>query len=124
MSIFSFFKRFNRSRFELTDETTPVSPKLPRISRLSLPIQAKKGPLLKASGALPHGTAVNGQANGARPKPQASADNALTVLGTDIQSGKAVATGSLKERFQSLYGIGGTGTGKTTLLLNMVLSDI
>src|SRR5947208_11950054 len=46
-----------------------------------------------------------------------------TVLGTDIQSGERV-TISLKERYMGLYIPGATGTWKTTLDLNMILSDI
>jgi hypothetical protein len=46
-----------------------------------------------------------------------------TVLGADVATGLEVAI-TLPARFQGMYGIGATGTGKTTLLLNMVLSDI
>jgi hypothetical protein len=46
-----------------------------------------------------------------------------TVLGTDATTGQAIGL-SLEERFQGLYIIGANGTGKTTVILNMVLSDI
>jgi Type IV secretion-system coupling protein DNA-binding domain len=68
--------------------------------------------------------AANGQAQVAlipasAPKPQSPP----TVLGEDIETGETVSL-TLNERLQGLYVIGGTGTGKTTLLLNMILSDI
>ena len=47
----------------------------------------------------------------------------MTVLGTDSTTGEPV-TISLKERYMGLYVIGATGTGKTTLNLSMILSDI
>jgi hypothetical protein len=53
------------------------------------------------------------------PKPQSPP----TVLGNDCETGEAVRL-TLDERLQGLYVIGATGTGKTTLLLNMILSDI
>jgi DNA segregation ATPase FtsK/SpoIIIE-like protein len=53
------------------------------------------------------------------PQPQSPP----TVLGEDRETGEAVGL-SLDERLQGLYVIGSTGTGKTTLLLNMILSDI
>jgi hypothetical protein len=61
--------------------------------------------------------------NGTRPQPKAADETALTVLGTDCETGEPV-TISLKERLLGLYVIGATGTGKTTLDLNMILSDI
>jgi hypothetical protein len=73
--------------------------------------------------AVPQRAAPNGHANATKPPPRSPDENALTVLGTNIQTGAAV-TISLNERLQGLYGIGATGTGKTTLLLNMILSDI
>lgn len=45
------------------------------------------------------------------------------VLGKDLVSGQEVILGS-QERRQGLYVIGSTGTGKTTLFLNMILQDI
>jgi hypothetical protein len=45
------------------------------------------------------------------------------VLGDDILTGDEV-TISLEERLLGQYIIGATGTGKTTLDLNMILSDI
>jgi len=63
----------------------------------------------------------------ARPKPpQPTATNArqiTTVLGIDAETGQEVGL-TLEERFQGLYVIGANGTGKTTLLENMVLSDV
>jgi hypothetical protein len=46
-----------------------------------------------------------------------------TTLGTDSATDKEVCI-TLPARFQGVYCIGATGTGKTTLLLNMILSDI
>jgi hypothetical protein len=46
-----------------------------------------------------------------------------TVLGTDAATGEAVAI-PFAGRFQGVYCVGATGTGKTTLLLQMILSDI
>src|SRR5918999_6336823 len=48
---------------------------------------------------------------------------ASSVLGLDVETGMEVMI-SLKDRFQGLYGIGATGTGKTTLLTHMILSSI
>src|SRR5262249_7154472 len=73
--------------------------------------------------ALPHGATHNGQRNGTRPQPLSPDENARTVLGTDIRTGAAV-TISLTQRFQGVFGIGATGTGKTTLDLNMIMADI
>jgi hypothetical protein len=67
--------------------------------------------------------APNGHTNGARPQLNTTDETALTVLGADIETRERV-TISLDERFQGTYCIGSTGTGKTTLLLNMILSDI
>jgi hypothetical protein len=61
--------------------------------------------------------------NGQRPHPRFPDENARIVLGTDCETGEPV-TISLKERLLGLYAIGATGTGKTTLDLNMLLSDI
>jgi hypothetical protein len=46
-----------------------------------------------------------------------------TPLGTDVETWQEVGI-PLPARFQGVYCIGATGTGKTTLLENMVLSDI
>jgi hypothetical protein len=73
--------------------------------------------------ALSQRPAPNGHTNGTRPPPRLPDENAITILGTDSQTSEAI-TLSLEERFQGLYVIGATGTGKTTLLENMVLSDI
>jgi len=70
--------------------------------------------------ALPHRSAPNGHT---RPQPGSLDETVRIVLGTDIRTGKAV-TISLKELLQGLYGIGATGTGKTTLDLNMIFSFI
>ena len=63
----------------------------------------------------------------ARPKPplppKRTARQITTVLGTDTTTGQEVGL-TLEERFQGLYAIGATGTGKTTVLLNMIISDI
>lgn len=46
-----------------------------------------------------------------------------TWLGKDVDSGNTVFLGQ-RERGQGLYVLGGTGTGKSTLLLNLILQDI
>jgi hypothetical protein len=46
-----------------------------------------------------------------------------TVLGTDNQTGQAVAI-SLRQLLLGLFGIGATGTGKSTLDLNMIIDFI
>jgi type IV secretory system conjugative DNA transfer VirD4/TraG family protein len=73
--------------------------------------------------ALPHRPAPNGHTNGTRPQPGFPDESMSTVLGPDCETGEPV-TISLKERLLGLYVIGATGTGKTTLDLNMILSDI
>jgi hypothetical protein len=55
--------------------------------------------------------------------PDRDALTSKTVLGTDAHTGREVSL-TLEERFQGLYVIGANGTGKTTLLLQMILSDI
>ena len=70
--------------------------------------------------AVSHRPAPNGHT---RPQPRLPDENTRTVLGTDVKSGREV-TISLKERLLGFYVIGSTGTGKTTLDLNMILSDI
>ena len=73
---------------------------------------------------VPQAQAPNGHTNGTRTQPHAwDTTCILTVLGT-ISKTLAKVTISLKERLQGLYVIGANGTGKTTLLLNMVLYDI
>jgi hypothetical protein len=87
-----------------------------------VPVTAVKAPQplpSNARSALPHGPAPNGQ----RPQPRFPDENALTVLGTDVKSGREV-TISLKERFLGLYVIGVTGAGKSTFDLNLIHSDI
>jgi Type IV secretion-system coupling protein DNA-binding domain len=87
--------------------------------------QPKQPPAtVRATGALPHSQAPNGHPQvtlipASAPKRQ----NPPTVLGNDCETGEEVSL-SLNERLQGLYVIGATGTGKTTLLLNMILSDI
>jgi GTPase SAR1 family protein len=61
-----------------------------------------------------------------QPKPSPTnrpARRITTVLGTDAATGQEVGL-TLDERFQSVYIIGANGTGKTTLIENMILSDI
>src|SRR5437868_611550 len=48
---------------------------------------------------------------------------AAVVLGNDIHTGQQVHLGQ-KERLQGLYVIGGTGNGKSTFLLNLIVQDI
>ncbi len=54
---------------------------------------------------------------------QRELERLATVLGTDVDTSKPVAI-PFNARFQGTYCIGSTGTGKTTLLLQMILSDI
>jgi hypothetical protein len=92
----------------------------------SPPVSSPQRPSLSAARqrpVLPQGHSHNGQAH-----PPAAVinhgDHTLpTVLGTDAQTGREVGL-TLRERFQGVYCIGATGTGKTTLDLNMILSDI
>src|SRR5712691_9943407 len=46
-----------------------------------------------------------------------------SVIGKDIDTGQLV-TIEQEQRLKGLYVIGKTGTGKTTLLVNMILQDI
>src|SRR5205085_5478320 len=47
----------------------------------------------------------------------------VTPLGTDVATGQEVSI-PLPARFQGVYCIGATGTGKSTFDLNMIMSDI
>jgi hypothetical protein len=123
-----FVCQFNRTRFEKQSDdsshgTTP--PRLPETAENKIP-----APRARNTGPLQNGVTRNGHPNGTKPQPHSvdlSADrqdeSLLTVLGTDTKTGRLV-TISLKERYLGQYDIGGTGTGKTTLLTNMILSDI
>ena len=86
----------------------PPQPPRPPVKKLPPPPSARKPP-------------------GARPMPPLPIDRdariITTVLGTDATTGREVGL-TLEERFQGMYVIGATGTGKTTLLENMILSDI
>lgn len=74
--------------------------------------------------ALSQGQPHNGHRNGptARPLP-IDPRPLVSFIGTDLKTGWPV-TISQKARQQGLYIIGATGTGKTTLLANLILSDI
>ena len=77
-----------------------------------------------ASGSPPHSQATNGQQQVPLTLTSAApAQNLPTVLGSDCETNDAVRL-SLEERFQGLYVIGANGTGKTTVILNMVISDL
>jgi len=68
----------------------------------------------------------NGHTQSARPAPaHALADpSALTtIIGTDMKTARAVTITQRAKR-QGVYLLGGNGTGKTTMVENMVLSDI
>jgi Type IV secretion-system coupling protein DNA-binding domain len=54
---------------------------------------------------------------------QPTAEPPYALLGTDDKTGREIAL-SQRERLQGLYIIGSTGTGKTTLLHHLILSDI
>lgn len=47
----------------------------------------------------------------------------MTLLGTDIHTGQAIALAQ-RDRLQGAYLVGASGTGKTTLILNLLLADI
>jgi hypothetical protein len=55
--------------------------------------------------------------------PKKQPDRPATMLGTDVRTNMPVSI-SLEDRRLGQYVIGAIGTGKTTLLLNMILSDI
>jgi hypothetical protein len=61
--------------------------------------------------------------NQPKPPPTDLSRIITTMLGTDVKSGRKIGL-TLDERFQSVYIIGTNGTGKTTLIENMILSDI
>src|ERR687884_170123 len=82
-----------------------------------------KGLPLRATGSVPPGPPGTGHITVIQQPPPPPVSNARTVLGPDIQTAEEV-TLSLQERLQGLYIIGATGTGKTTLDLNMIISDI
>ena len=89
----------------------PAQPPRPPVKKLPPPPSARKPP------GLPD----------ARPMPPLPIDrdarSITTVLGTDTTTGREVGL-TLEERFQGQYVIGANGTGKTTLLENMILSDL
>jgi DNA segregation ATPase FtsK/SpoIIIE-like protein len=94
---------------------TPALPKLPSPGEKEVPVIHITAKTSASKGAPPNGTA---------PQPRTLDESSIvTVLGTDIKTGQEV-TVSLKERYMGLYVIGATGTGKTTLDLTMILSDI
>ena len=75
-------------------------------------------------GALPPVEAANDPANDRQPdKLQRHEPTLETVLGTDIHTGE-VAKISLEDQRLGQYVIGSNGTGKTTLLCNMILRAI
>jgi len=106
-----------------THPTTPLSQLPPPVRAevkhmLASALQARTRP------APPPNSARNGHVNGTRPQTPAPDESRIrTVLGTDIQTGAAVSI-SLEELLLGLYGIGATGTGKTTLVLNMIIDFI
>ena len=116
------FRRFNRTHFE-QPPSIEAACKTPRKSQPA-PVRPEVRPLsTTAPGVLPPPGAHNGHANGTQPQTgQPDVGSLQTVLGIDIQTGQEV-TISLKERYLGQYDIGGTGQGKTTLKLNMILSD-
>jgi hypothetical protein len=91
--------------------------------RLPSPRQQALAPQRPTRPVVRQAQAPNGHTNGTRPQPYAADETALTVLGTDVKSGREV-TIALKERLLEFYVIGANGTGKTTLDLNLILSDI
>jgi DNA segregation ATPase FtsK/SpoIIIE-like protein len=98
---------------------TPALPKLPSPGEKEVPVIH-----ITAKTSASKGVPPNGQAYGTAPHPLTLDESSIvTVLGTDIKTGQEV-TLSLKERYMGLYVIGATGTGKTTLDLTMILSDI
>jgi len=95
-------------RAEVKQILTSATPQLPPPQVVRQP-QATNG----------HTSLSGRQANGTSSQLYAPHETARIVLGTDSKTGAAV-TISLKELLQGLYGIGATGTGKTTLDLNMI----
>jgi type IV secretion system coupling TraD/TrwB family protein len=73
------------------------------------------------SSAPSRGEERNSQTNVPEPRKRQWREKTVTVLGTDIQTGEQV-TISLEEQRLGQYVIGSTGTGKTTLLDNMIHS--
>jgi hypothetical protein len=71
----------------------------------------------------PNGQRPKGSARPGTTEDDVDEDKPTTLLGTDVTTGQK-AWLSLNERFHATYCIGANGTGKSTLLLNMVLSDI
>jgi Type IV secretory system Conjugative DNA transfer len=71
----------------------------------------------------PNGQRPKGSARPGTTEDDVDEDKPTTLLGTDVTTGQK-AWLSLNERFHATYCIGANGTGKSTLLLNMILSDI
>ncbi len=64
------------------------------------------------------------EAKRTRPAPMTAADPNY-ILGTNAHAGKSVEVGlSPDQRSRHLYIIGASGTGKSTLLLNLILQDL
>lgn len=59
----------------------------------------------------------------AAPQVHATQSTIYSVIGTDIENNKDVVVYQ-QDRTQVLYIIGTTGTGKSTLLANLILADI
>jgi len=71
----------------------------------------------------PNGQRPKGSARPGTTEDDLDEDKPTTLLGTDVTTGHKIWL-SLNERFHATYCIGANGTGKSTLLLNMILSDI
>jgi hypothetical protein len=114
-----FLKFLKKPHESKKPSATPALPKLPSPGEKEVPVIHISAKTSSSKGVPP-----NGRPNGTAPQPRTLDESSIvTVLGTDIKTGQEV-TLSLKERYMGLYVIGATGTGKTTLDLTMILSDI
>jgi hypothetical protein len=110
-----FYPEWLKTKQSAPSPTGAALPKQPQPVQPQAPVSGTGTPLSHAPSVHPQVTLIPPSS----PKPQSPP----TVLGDDRETGEAVSL-TLNERLQGLYVIGATGTGKTTLLLNMILSDI
>jgi DNA helicase HerA-like ATPase len=92
------------------------------VATLPQPV-SNEAQVIPDSGATAHPVEItaNGQTNAPEPRKRQWDENTVTVLGADILTGEQV-TISLEEQRLGQYVIGSAGTGKTTLLDNMIHS--
>lgn len=110
-----------------TDPATRLPPTLQSTMQLPATQHTRLHPPLPGTSqhpAMPQAHSRTGHPNGATARYQHPDTSALlSVLGTDLKTRRPVAI-SQKARQQGLYAIGANGTGKTTLLAHLILSDI